>query len=143
VDEKLQVLLATAARIVRAVPEYWAKAKLPEGARRPETGVGGDELLPLMAYTILKANVPFLATEIAFMELLIQEAASIQQEGYLLATMQTGISLVMCMKEEADVLKVVEEADRKEKEKEEVITKANDPSMSQPLLEAPPAIATQ
>lgn len=79
----MSVLTSTAARVVSAVPAYWAKQSGP-GQKQPDTGIGGDELLPLIAYVTIRANIPNIFSEAAFMELLIHDDVSIQQEVLLL-----------------------------------------------------------
>jgi len=59
-----------------------------------DISVGGDELLPLMAYVIIKAKISALFSECAFMELFIDNQRAIEQEGYVLATFQSALSLI-------------------------------------------------
>jgi len=82
VDAKLNCISNTAAKICSAVPR--------------DLSVGGDELLPLMAYVLIKANIPSVYSEAAFMELFIDmvHQKSIAQEGYVLATYHTALSLI-------------------------------------------------
>jgi hypothetical protein len=97
--EKLTILSSTASKIVSCVVEYW-KNQPDDGQKRPETSVGGDELLPLMTYVVIKARLPHLFSECAFMEMLISDKQAIEQEGYVLATMQTALSLILAMSDE-------------------------------------------
>jgi len=59
-----------------------------------DLSVGGDELLPLMAYVIIRANIPAVYSECAFMELFIDNQRAIEQDGYVLATFQSALSLI-------------------------------------------------
>ena len=48
----------------------------------------------------IKARIPSLFSECAFMELLISDKEAIEQEGYVLATMQTALSIILEMGKE-------------------------------------------
>lgn len=63
--EKLAILRAAAAKIVNCVVEYWKRQPLPEGQKRPETSVGGDELLPLMTYVRYSLSIRMLEVNTA------------------------------------------------------------------------------
>jgi hypothetical protein len=101
VDSKLKCISLTATRICSCVAQYWSSPPPPpQGGTEykdkvpKNISVGGDELLPLMAYVIIKSNIPALYSECAFMELFIDNQRAIEQEGYVLATFQSALSLI-------------------------------------------------
>ena len=55
---------------------------------------GGDELLPLFAYVVIRSGITFLWSESSFIETFINEKTAIEKGGYLLATLQTCLNLV-------------------------------------------------
>jgi len=91
IDSKLKCLTTTASKICTDVSLYW-ETKSPTIHR--EISVGGDELLPLMTYVLLKSNIPNVYSEVAFMELFIDQQKEIEQEGNVLATYHSVISLI-------------------------------------------------
>jgi len=93
-NQKLQCLVETARAICQCVEEYW-KSRRVSLSQVP--AIGGDELLPLFAYIVIKARVPHIYAECRFMELFIDEQQMMQQQGYLLATLQTALSLICCL----------------------------------------------
>jgi len=100
VDAKLKCISLTATKICTCVAQYWTAPPPPQGGGEykdrvgKDLSVGGDELLPLMAYVIIKAKIPALFSECAFMELFIDNQRAIEQEGYVLATFQSALSLI-------------------------------------------------
>ncbi len=93
-SSKLHCLVDAATSICNNVLEHWRLTHV-NGESPPV--IGGDELLPLMAYALIKANVPHIYSHVAFMELFIDEQAIMQQQGYLLATAQTALALICCL----------------------------------------------
>jgi hypothetical protein len=55
---------------------------------------GADELLPIFAFVVIKANVPNVYSEASFMELFIEDQQAVQREGYALATMQSALMAI-------------------------------------------------
>jgi len=50
-SEKLSILSNAASKVCTSVVDYWNRQPPPaDGKKKPETSVGGDELLPLMTY---------------------------------------------------------------------------------------------
>jgi len=100
VDSKLKCISLTATRICSCVSQYWSAPPPPQGGGEyrdkmaKDLSVGGDELLPLMAYVIIRANIPAVYSECAFMELFIDNQRAIEQDGYVLATFQSALSLI-------------------------------------------------
>jgi hypothetical protein len=93
-SSKLACLVDAATSVCSTVLEHW-RATHVHGEAAPV--IGGDELLPLMAYALIKANVPHIFSHVAYMELFIDEQAIMQQQGYLLATAQTALALICCL----------------------------------------------
>jgi len=89
---KVKCLVDTAKSIIQCVNTYW-KGKIEE----EKLIVGGDELLPLFTYVVIKAGVSFLYIESCFVESFISESAAKEQGGYLVATFQTCLSFIACL----------------------------------------------
>jgi len=89
---KLGAVVETARLVCSSVSEHWRGRLPPE-----KLVVGGDELLPLITYVLIKANVPHILVEVAFMEAFIPEDMAIRREGYLLATLQTALAFICCL----------------------------------------------
>jgi len=93
-ETKVACLIETAKAIVDCVNEYHLKLK-----RKTEIVVGGDELLPIFSYVVIKASdaLPFIYSEACFMEQFMSESAAIEQGGYLVATFHTSLSFLCCL----------------------------------------------
>jgi Vacuolar sorting protein 9 (VPS9) domain len=92
---KCQALVDTARLICDAITEHW------QGRRDPsELTVSGDDLLPLITYIVIKANVSHLYVHAKFMEHFIDDVASIQHHGYILATLQTALAFIVCLNQD-------------------------------------------
>lgn len=89
---KVFVLKATADAICDCVLEYWKGRMDPKKLR-----IGGDEILPLFTYVIVKANVPKLYSESKLMEDFLSDSDLLGELGYMLVTFQTALSYICCM----------------------------------------------
>jgi len=101
---KLKCLVETAKSLINEIKDHYKKVnlQLEEEAKREgkvfkplsEPLIGGDEILPLYCYIGLKANIPFVYSESAFVEQFITDQQSTEETGYFLATFQTFLSFV-------------------------------------------------
>lgn len=57
--------------------------------------VGADDFVPLFAYMLLQANIPDIFAQFAFLSVFTDENALIGRYGYLLASLQTGMMIIM------------------------------------------------
>lgn len=101
---KINCLVDSAKAIIESIKDYWKKKQ--KDTEKIE--IGGDELLPLFTYILIKANTPNLCSESNFISTFISEQSSIEQGGYLLATLQTAMSFLVCL-EQSDMEKSVKE----------------------------------
>jgi hypothetical protein len=88
-SRKIKCLVETAKAIVSCVDNHW-KGK----SEAKNVVVGGDELLPIFTYVVIKASVPYLFTESSFVETFITESAAKEQGGYLVATFQMSVHFI-------------------------------------------------
>jgi len=93
-DKKLRCVVDCAQAVLKAVEKYWENRQPPGNIT-----IGGDELVPLLTYVVIKANVPNIYTESCFMEYFIDEKSSMEEKGYLLATLQTCLGYICCLEE--------------------------------------------
>jgi hypothetical protein len=79
-SSKLRCLIDTGKMIVTCIDSHW------KGQKKGDTKfiVGGDELLPIFAYVIIKADVPCLFTESKFVEAFVSEEEAMQEGGKIL-----------------------------------------------------------
>jgi len=73
--------------------------------------------VPLMAFVLIRAGVPNLVSECSIMEYFINEELAMQQGGYLVATLQTCLSLIGMIDHRVNKKKD-KEREKKKKERE-------------------------
>eukprot|EP01117_Protostelium_nocturnum_P009734 TRINITY_DN3480_c0_g1_i2.p1 TRINITY_DN3480_c0_g1~~TRINITY_DN3480_c0_g1_i2.p1 ORF type:complete len:609 (+),score=215.05 TRINITY_DN3480_c0_g1_i2:427-2253(+) len=117
-NKKIDCLQETAKAIVSSVTDFYRDNKeIPSS----KILVGGDEFLPLFTYVLIRANVPYTFTEAAFMEFFISNKRSMEKGGYLVATLQTSLSFILCLSQsdmEKSATEILTRAAQKEQEKE-------------------------
>eukprot|EP01114_Cavostelium_apophysatum_P014396 TRINITY_DN3729_c0_g1_i1.p1 TRINITY_DN3729_c0_g1~~TRINITY_DN3729_c0_g1_i1.p1 ORF type:complete len:821 (-),score=192.33 TRINITY_DN3729_c0_g1_i1:68-2530(-) len=92
-EAKTNCLVETAKIIVESVKEYYEETDMESS----KVVVGGDELLPLFSYVLLKSGVQNMFSEVSFMEVFLNDSTAIEQGGYLIATFQTALSFLCCL----------------------------------------------
>eukprot|EP00009_Paramoeba_aestuarina_P005169 CAMPEP_0201519786 /NCGR_PEP_ID=MMETSP0161_2-20130828/10249_1 /ASSEMBLY_ACC=CAM_ASM_000251 /TAXON_ID=180227 /ORGANISM="Neoparamoeba aestuarina, Strain SoJaBio B1-5/56/2" /LENGTH=507 /DNA_ID=CAMNT_0047917937 /DNA_START=117 /DNA_END=1637 /DNA_ORIENTATION=+ len=113
--DKLSCLVDVGNLIFKALEKYWNSNESGDLS----VMVGGDELLPLFMYVIIKAKVKKGFSQSYFMQDFIDDQCSIQKEGYLLATFQTAIALLANETDPEELAKRGEDAKRRQQIKRE------------------------
>eukprot|EP01113_Clastostelium_recurvatum_P034362 TRINITY_DN4653_c0_g1_i8.p1 TRINITY_DN4653_c0_g1~~TRINITY_DN4653_c0_g1_i8.p1 ORF type:complete len:919 (-),score=226.83 TRINITY_DN4653_c0_g1_i8:34-2394(-) len=90
--QKVRCLVQTADAIYKCIQDHWKGRVAAE-----ELVVGGDELLPIFSYVVIKANIPGVYSESMFMQDYIGDEEARTLEGYLLVTFQTALAFVCCL----------------------------------------------
>lgn len=85
--DKLGCILRTFRETIKCVTDFWDK----EGC---DPVVGADDLVPIFAYVILKANIPHLYSEMNFIWEFASDAEMNGNYGYGYATFQVGVEAV-------------------------------------------------
>jgi len=85
--DKLGCILRTFREAIKCVTDFWDK----EGC---DPVVGADDLVPIFANVILKANIPNLYTEMNFIWEFASDAEMNGNFGYGYATFQVGVEAV-------------------------------------------------
>jgi len=85
--DKLGCILNTFRQTIKCVTDFWDK----EGC---DPIVGADDLVPIFAYVILKANIPNLYTEMNFIWEFATDTEMNGNFGYGFATFQVGVEVV-------------------------------------------------
>lgn len=62
-----------------------------QSKRASTTTIGSDDLLPIVAWCMIKANIPCLTSELAFLEDFLHSFASQGEAGFTLVTIQAAI----------------------------------------------------
>jgi len=83
---KVKCLVNTARSIISCIELHWNETA--------KFVVGGDELLPLFTYVLIKADIQNIYTQAKFLEYFMAEEHAIQEAGYLLVTVQTCLSII-------------------------------------------------
>jgi len=91
-SSKLRCLIDTAKAIVTCIDDYRKAKGLGDG--KEQVIVGGDELLPLFTYLMIKAQIPFVYSESKFIDFFAADSDLMQEGGYLLATFQMSLTIV-------------------------------------------------
>lgn len=55
---------------------------------------GADDLLPIFAYVIVKANPPAIRSQTAFLGEFINEMLAMGEEGFAMATLETALDFL-------------------------------------------------
>jgi len=87
---KLRCLVNTANNIVKCVAAHCRRI----GARIDSLPVSAEQLLPILAYVLIKSGVAHLHSECRFLHDFITEVAEMREEGYTLATFAMALELV-------------------------------------------------
>ncbi|XP_067392849.1 VPS9 domain-containing protein 1 [Emydura macquarii macquarii] len=90
--KKLECIVRALRVICECAEEYCAAQE-----SRPQpapAAIGADDLLPILAYVVLKSNLPQLVAECAALEEFIHEGYLIGEEGYCLTSLQSALSYV-------------------------------------------------
>ena len=129
-EAKLKCVVKSARDLVDSVATFHAFF----GRNPDKYPVGGDELLPIFTYVVIRSGVKNLNSECAFMELFINDDQARGEMGYILATLQTVIAFLSVMDNDSisnsveSVFKAVaKEAEKKRKEAELVVVHQQQP----------------
>eukprot|EP01087_Luapelamoeba_hula_P011102 TRINITY_DN2991_c0_g1_i1.p1 TRINITY_DN2991_c0_g1~~TRINITY_DN2991_c0_g1_i1.p1 ORF type:complete len:1016 (+),score=257.45 TRINITY_DN2991_c0_g1_i1:1035-4082(+) len=88
---KLRVLVDTNKVIMDCVQVYW----FGKGAKK-EVVVACDDLLPILAYVIIKSKVRYVYSETMFIQDFVTDGQKMGMEGYSLATFQAACASLFC-----------------------------------------------
>uniref|UniRef100_A0A8C0GG11 VPS9 domain containing 1 n=1 Tax=Chelonoidis abingdonii TaxID=106734 RepID=A0A8C0GG11_CHEAB len=100
-QRKLECIVRALRVICECAEEYCAaRESQPQPA---SAAIGADDLLPILAYVVLKSNLPQLVAECAALEEFIHEGYLIGEEGYCLTSLQSALSYVESLHREAMV----------------------------------------
>eukprot|EP01114_Cavostelium_apophysatum_P021737 TRINITY_DN7667_c0_g1_i1.p1 TRINITY_DN7667_c0_g1~~TRINITY_DN7667_c0_g1_i1.p1 ORF type:complete len:652 (+),score=166.69 TRINITY_DN7667_c0_g1_i1:297-2252(+) len=86
---KLNILLESTKTLCNTVMKYH------ESQLGTSVTIGADQLLPLLSYVLIKADIPFAYSEVMFMSDFISDAAIQGELGYTLATFQSCIQFLL------------------------------------------------
>lgn len=92
-ESKLKCVVKSARDLVKSVANFHRY----HGRNPDKFPVGGDELLPIFTYVVIRSGVKNLISESSFMELCISDDDSRGECGYILATLQTVIAFLTCL----------------------------------------------
>lgn len=92
-ESKLKCVVKSARDLVNSVAAFHKF----HGRNPDKYPVGGDELLPIFTYIVIRSGVKNLISESSFMELCISDDQSRGEMGYILATLQTVIAFLSCL----------------------------------------------
>ena len=92
-EAKLKCVVKSARDLVKSVANFHRY----HGRNPDKYPVGGDELLPIFTYVVIRSGVKNLISESSFMELCISDDDSRGECGYILATLQTVIAFLSCL----------------------------------------------
>jgi len=87
--------------IINSINTYWQKKnsktkfKLRSEKNNVNITLSADELVPLITYVVLKSNIPHVYIEMKFIESFIDEKKVIGEEGWLLATFNSALNLLL------------------------------------------------
>jgi len=89
---KAACIVATANAVIDAVRVHYQGSKDDQ-----DITVSADDLLPILTYVMIKANVPDICSEVAFVSDFLSDMEARSIEGYTLVTAQTCISFIGCL----------------------------------------------
>lgn len=92
-EAKLKCVVKSARDLVKSVANFHRY----HGRNPDKFPVGGDELLPIFTYVVIRSGVKNLISESSFMELCISDDDARGECGYILATLQTVIAFLSCL----------------------------------------------
>ena len=88
---KLDCFVRTSDEICQSVAEYW-KTKGIDVTVSDDFAIGSDHLLPIFEYVVLMSHVPFVLSEVMFVEEFLAEHLLSGAEGFVVATLQTALN---------------------------------------------------
>jgi hypothetical protein len=88
---KLDCFIRTSDEICQSIIEYWG-ARGIDATNSEELAIGSDHLLPIFEYVMVKAQVPFILSEVLFVEEFLTENVMRGAEGFIVATLQTALN---------------------------------------------------
>eukprot|EP00011_Vannellida_sp_DIVA3-517-6-12_P000350 CAMPEP_0114612628 /NCGR_PEP_ID=MMETSP0168-20121206/4718_1 /TAXON_ID=95228 ORGANISM="Vannella sp., Strain DIVA3 517/6/12" /NCGR_SAMPLE_ID=MMETSP0168 /ASSEMBLY_ACC=CAM_ASM_000044 /LENGTH=1002 /DNA_ID=CAMNT_0001823615 /DNA_START=214 /DNA_END=3223 /DNA_ORIENTATION=+ len=93
-SEKLDCLVSTARCICDCVSVYYK--------RQPDVDadsivIGGDDMLPLFAYVMIKSGLSMLVSEAKFIEDFVSQKSRYSEGAYFLVTFHTALALIGCL----------------------------------------------
>ena len=92
-EAKLKCVVKSARDLVKSVASFHSFF----GRNPDKYPVGGDELLPIFTYIVIRSGVKNLISETTFMELFVSDDQARGEMGYILATLQTVIAFLSCL----------------------------------------------
>jgi hypothetical protein len=92
---KLTCLVSTSRLVVKCIDDHYEALGQNKGA--VDSGVGVDDILPILSYIILRSGLPQLVSETALMEEFIQEGYVKGEEGFCLTSFMTALNFVSNM----------------------------------------------
>lgn len=92
-EAKLKCVVKSARDLVKCVASFHSFF----GRNPDKYPVGGDELLPIFTYVVIRSGVKNLISEATFMELFANDDQARGEMGYILATLQTVIAFLSCL----------------------------------------------
>jgi len=100
-EEKLSNLMSMKQNIIQSINTYWdsktskSRFKLRSEKRMESITISADELVPLITYVVLKAQIPNVYVEMKLIEEFIDEKSVIGEYGWLLATFNSALNLLL------------------------------------------------
>ena len=88
VDEKITGFVNSLKEIPLSIDRFF------QSRRSSSTTIGSDDLLPIVAWCVIKANLPCLASEIAFLEDFLHSFSSQGECGFTLVTIQAAVGYI-------------------------------------------------
>eukprot|EP01100_Stratorugosa_tubuloviscum_P012756 TRINITY_DN615_c0_g1_i1.p1 TRINITY_DN615_c0_g1~~TRINITY_DN615_c0_g1_i1.p1 ORF type:complete len:729 (-),score=285.05 TRINITY_DN615_c0_g1_i1:109-2295(-) len=88
-SEKVEILMNTSRLICQCVHTHW-QGRIPN----QKMLIGGEELVPIFTYVIIKSNIPWPYSESRFIEDNLSDFVAIGEEGYMLATFQACLAYI-------------------------------------------------
>jgi hypothetical protein len=88
---KLDCFVRTSDEICQSVADYW-KTKGVDVTVSDDFAIGSDDLLPIFEYVVLMSHVPFILSEVMFVEEFLAEHLLSGAEGFVVATLQTALN---------------------------------------------------
>ena len=95
-DKKIELIMKTSDIICSCVDDFYSKLviRTRRKIKKRELSIAADDLLVLMAYVLIKAQMEHVISEIAFMEDFLPESVKLSSPGYFLSTVQAAIELI-------------------------------------------------
>ena len=94
---KLSVFQLLSSQICLCVDDYYKRTGVPRPPAS-QLSINADDLLSILSYILIKARLPYLVSEVAFIEDFVTDGLRISQLGYFLAVFQASIELIQNLK---------------------------------------------